>query len=129
MSENPIPDDVREFILENIDSIGQLEALLLLRSSPGEDWNAQGVAKRLYVSEQDATLILTRLNTSGLIAVKSGKPPLYRYQPSSDDLRSIVDRLAETYSKHLVPVTNLVHSKPRTRIQEFADAFKLRKDE
>lgn len=129
MSETPIPDDVKQFILENIDSIAQLEALLLLRSSPSEEWSAQVVAKRLYVSEQETSLLLSRLNASGLIAINSGKPSLYRYHPASDDLALIVDRLAETYSKHLVPVTNLVHSKPRTRIQEFADAFKLRKDE
>jgi hypothetical protein len=27
-----------------------------------------------------------------------------------------------------VPITKLIHDKPRLRIQEFADAFKLRKD-
>jgi hypothetical protein len=129
MIEYPIPNDVRQFILENIDSIAQLEALLLLRGSPNEEWGAQKVAKRLYISEQEATPLLARLSAEGLIAFSNDKPPLYRYQPASDDLALIVDRLVETYSKHLVPVTNLVHSKPRTRIREFADAFNLRKDE
>ena len=40
----------------------------------------------------------------------------------------MLERLAEIYAKHLVPVTNLIHSKPKPRIQEFADAFRLRKD-
>jgi hypothetical protein len=128
MVEYPIPNDVRQFILESIDSIAQLEALLLLRCSPNEEWDAQKVAKRLYISEQEATSLLARLSEEGLIALSNDKPPLCRYQPDSDDLALIVDRLAETYSKHLVPVTNLVHSKPRIRVQEFAEAFKLRKD-
>jgi hypothetical protein len=129
MAEYPIPNDVRQFILESIDSIAQLEALLLLRGSPNEEWGAQKVAKRLYISEQEATSLLARLSAEGLTAFSNDKQPLCRYQPNSDDLALIVDRLAETYSKHLVPVTNLVHSKPRTRVREFADAFNLRKDE
>lgn len=129
MVEYPIPNDVRRFILESIDSIAQLEALLLLRGSPNEEWGAQKVAGRLYISEKEAASLLARLSAEGLTAFNNDKPPLYRYQPDSDDLARIVDRLAETYSKHLVPVTNLVHSKPRTRVREFADAFNLRKDE
>jgi hypothetical protein len=129
MAEYPIPNDVRQFIFESIDPIAQLEALLLLRGSPNEEWDAQKVAQRLYISEQEATSLLARLSSEGLIAFSNDKPPLCRYQPDSDDLALIVDRLAETYSKHLVPVTNLVHSKPRTRVREFADAFNLRRGE
>lgn len=36
MTAEFIPDDIAEFIIEKIDSVGQLEALLLLRSSPEE---------------------------------------------------------------------------------------------
>jgi hypothetical protein len=35
--------------------------------------------------------------------------------------------VAALYAANLIPVTNLIHAKP-SRIREFADAFKLRKD-
>ena len=38
-------------------------------------------------------------------------------------------RVAELYARYLIPVTQLIHAKPLTRVQEFADAFKLKKDE
>jgi hypothetical protein len=38
MAREPIPDDLREFILGYIDSIAQLEALLLLRRNPSTSW-------------------------------------------------------------------------------------------
>jgi predicted ArsR family transcriptional regulator len=129
MFEDPIPNDIRRFIIESIDSIAQLEALLLLRSSPDKEWSAQQIAERLYISEQEAAPLLARLNAQELIDCSDDKPPHCRYQSKSDDLSKLMDRLADTYAKHLVPITNLVHSKPRTRVQEFADAFKLRKDE
>ena len=39
----------------------------------------------------------------------------------------MVALLAEHYKRHLIPITNLIHAKPR-RIRQFADAFKLKKD-
>ena len=41
---------------------------------------------------------------------------------------SMIDQLAEIYAKNLVEVTNLIHSKIGKRAQQFADAFKWRKD-
>ncbi len=129
MVKELIPDDVRQFILTSVDSVAQLEALLLLRNNPQEKWNVHGVAKRLYINDQETALLLTNLCERSLVVAIGGEPSHYLYQPSSAELARMVDRVAEIYAKHLVPVTNLIHSKPRTRIQEFADAFKLRKDE
>jgi hypothetical protein len=39
--------------------------------------------------------------------------------------RDVVDRLADAYARHLIPITNLIHDKQR-RIREFADAFRIR---
>jgi hypothetical protein len=106
-----------------------LEALLLLRSSPEEKWGVRALSRRLYIDEKETGEVLAHLQMHGFAINKSGEPPLYKYQPSSIELRQMVDRLAEIYSKHLVPVTNLIHSKPKSRVQEFADAFKFRKDD
>jgi hypothetical protein len=53
MADEPIPADLRYFILQHIDSVTQLEALLLLRGSPDEVWNLSTAAKRLYTTEQE----------------------------------------------------------------------------
>jgi hypothetical protein len=129
MLEDLIPADVRQFILKSIDSIADLEALLLISGNPREAWDASAVAHRLYVAEKDASALLDRLRAEGLIMMHEGEPPKYQYQPNSVELGEVVQRTAAIYSKQLVPVTNLIHSKQRTRVQEFADAFKLRKDE
>lgn len=53
MAEDPIPVEIKLFIPKSIDSIAQLEALLLWRGNQSEEWNAGNVAKRLYISEQE----------------------------------------------------------------------------
>ncbi len=129
MIERLIPDDIRQFILSSIDSIAQLEALLLLRSNPQEKWGVAAVARRLYITESETLSLLNNLREQGLVSSSEPEPGEYVYQPQSAYLTQMVDRIAELYANHLVPVTNLIHAKPRTRVQEFADAFKLRKDE
>lgn len=124
MADDIIPEDLRDFILRHIDSIAQLEALLLLRRNPEEIWTAEASAKRLYISEADAKNVLDRLCADGLLSCSEN---LYRFAGQSDEQRQMVDRLADTYSRHLIQVTNLIHTKPR-RLREFADAFKIRKE-
>jgi hypothetical protein len=128
MTVDVIPGDVQHFILQHIDSIAQLEGLLLLRNDRSVEWSARAVADRLYISEPEATLVLTQLASRELVAVRKAKPARYIYQPKTPDLGDMVDRVADIYAKYLVPVTHLVHSKPKTRIQEFSDAFWLRKE-
>ncbi|MBA2409910.1 MAG: hypothetical protein H0V62_09115 [Gammaproteobacteria bacterium] len=127
MAESLIPHDFEDFVLQTLDSVAQLEALLLLRDHRAEEWSADMVAARLYIRAEETLSWLERLCGNGLLTSNSGSPLLYRYQPRSTALEQTVDRLVDVYAKQLVPVTHLIHSKPRTRVQEFADAFKLRK--
>jgi hypothetical protein len=121
MIDDLIPDDIRQFIIVGIDSVAHLEALLLLRTGAHEHWEIPVVARRLYISEQETSRVLARLCEQGLVML-NGKE-LYQYRPKSVELARMIDRMAEVYKKQLVPVTNLIHSKPRTRIQERADSF------
>lgn len=124
MSDELIPDDVRTFVLRHIDSIAQWEALLLLRDQPGETWTVPAMAKRLYISEQEAADVLARLRHDGLADVTDDA---FRYYCEDPDIRAIIDRLARLYSKHLIPVTNMIHGK-RDKIRQFSDAFKFRRN-
>lgn len=124
MADDDVPADVRVFIAQYIDSIAQLEALLLLRNESQGTWDAARAAKRLYVSEREAGDLLTRLGDDGLI---SRVDDAFKYAPPDGELAALVDRLAEVYSRQLIPITNLIHSKPG-RIRQFADAFKFKKD-
>jgi DNA-binding MarR family transcriptional regulator len=123
MTDQLVPDDVRDFILRHIDSVAQLEALLLLRANPQEQWHAARTAERLYATEKEVADALARLSADGFLARSND---LYRYECTPEQ-QQLVDRVAAVYSRQLIPITNMIHSKPRY-IREFADAFKFRKD-
>lgn len=124
MADDPVPADLRDFILRYIDSVAHLEALLLLRAAPEKAWEAPVVAARLYVSGEQAGEVLARLCDEHLLVCENG---LYRYGGQPPEHLAMIDRLADSYAKQLIPITNLIHSKPR-RIRQFADAFKFRKE-
>lgn len=129
MDQEFIPANVQQFILKRIDSVAHLEGLLLIRREPTHSWTDEALAKRLYINSNQAAAILSRLWTDGFVISRSTKPLTYTYQPRTPELEQMVDLVADVYARYLVPVTNLIHAKPKSRVQEFADAFKLKKEE
>jgi len=123
MADEPVPDEVRDYILNHIDSIVQLEALMLLRAHPGESWDVTKMARRLYVSDTEVSGALGRLVHDGVVSSSEGT---FSFKPPPE-MHDLLERVAATYRRHLIPVTNLIHAKP-SRISQFADAFKFRRD-
>jgi len=133
MEQAPIPEDLRRFVLTSIPSVPFLEALLLLRADPAQEWHSDMLAQRLYVRERTAHTLLEDLCRAGMVAPCADTPGVdapgcYQYRPGSPQLGERIDALAELYAKHLVEVTHLIHSSLDRKAQQFADAFKLRKD-
>ena len=119
MADHLIPEEVREFIDKYIDSIAQLEALILLRQNRERSWDTASTAHRLYVQPEEATELLAKLSTNGFVTSTTGGG--YRFECADPSVELLIDKLIELYSRHLIPVTKLVHSKPDP-INQFADA-------
>ena len=124
MADNPVPPEVRLFILDCIDSVAHLEALLLLKESPEQDWDVPSLARRLYIGQAEATAILEHL-TACELAQRCGAG--FHYRARDAERQRLVEKLAESHAKYLVPLTRLIHDKA-SGIRKFADAFKFRKD-
>jgi hypothetical protein len=124
-----IPEDIRLFLLGHIDSISQWEGLLLLRADSQREWSPAEAAAKLYIDERQAAHLLSQLAERNVLAsIKVQTGLLYRYQPHSPEMAEAIDHAAAFYRDHLIPMTRFIHAKPKARLQEFADAFKLRKD-
>lgn len=123
--DSQLPDAVAHFVLKHFDSVAELEALLLMRSSGAQFWDTALLARRLYISEPEAAGVLKALHRRGLMAREDDT---FRYEPTPNERRSEVDMLAAAYPKFLIPITNLIHGKPRASLRDFADAFRLRGD-
>lgn len=106
-----LPEVVRLLVNEKLDSVPQLEAVLLLRGYRECAWTPEQVAERLYVSTATARHVLRQLKTGGFFAVHG---ETYWYAPESTDLAKAISELARVYPRHLVEITQLIHSKARS---------------
>jgi hypothetical protein len=123
MSDEVLPQEVKELVSRYIHSVAQLEALLFFHKRSDERWDAESLTARLYVGRTEIADALASLSKDGFLESENG---LYAFAPKPE-LRPVVDMLARAYSRHLIPITHIIHSKPR-RIQAFSDAFRIRKE-
>lgn len=127
MTDPAISQPVLQFIADQIDTVPQLECLLLLYQYDGEGWIAERVAARIYIAPQVARGILETLERRGLLAV-DGDPARYRFNPDGTVSRELMEQVAAEYQRHLVPIATFIHSKASASVREFARAFDLKKD-
>ena len=121
-----LPEDVREFIGRTIDSVAELEALLLIRGTAPVAWREADLARRLYVAGAAASAIIDALERKHFATLSDEG---IRYAPSTEKLAAEVDRLATSYPRYLIPITRLIHGKPAPSLRSFSDAFRLRDKE
>lgn len=120
-----IDPELRRFLLTSVPSVPYLEALLLLRSDAHAHWQPSSLAARLYLPERRAAELLAQLAQAG---VASGdEEGGFRYAPGAE-LAVLLDRVSLAYASDLVGITDLIHSRIDKRAHQFADAFRLRKD-
>jgi len=107
MAAQYVPDDVRDFLLKHIASVAQIEALLLIWSSPEARWGLRQIAARIYASDMETAKALDGLCADRLLLCSDG---VFQLNASTENVE-MIRRLQEVYARHLIPVTDVIHSK------------------
>lgn len=123
MAEVVIPPELRRFVLAAIPSVPHLEALLLVHGQ-ARAWPVAEIAARLYIDEAATAALVRDLCESGLLAEEDGR---IRFAANAGQ-DALVDALAAFYGRHVVAVSQLIHSATERKAQRFADAFRLRRE-
>ena len=122
-----IPDEAANLIIDHIDSVEQLEILLLLHRHAGRTRSAAEVANELRVEAGSAQRRLEDLAGRAFVE-KDGAGFSYR---SNNPRDGAVRLLADTYRERRVSVITLIFSKPpkaaNDPVRALADAFKIKR--
>jgi predicted transcriptional regulator len=119
---------VDRFIIEQIDSVPHLEALLLLFNSQPKAWPTEEMANSLYVRNDIAEKILDALLQRNLIARDSKVPDVYFYSAEDEHRNSLLEAVDAVYRKEVVRISSMIHSKGSAGVRDFARAFRIKKD-
>lgn len=114
---------IATFIDEHIDSIPELEALLLLHETVPKTWDAASLSQRLYIPQEETEFVLLKLRRMSLVIGTESQG--YYFNHAAPDAPVVV-QLAAAYRSHLSAVTRLVHSKPSAGVREFARSFHIK---
>ena len=123
-----IQADVRTFIAEQIDSVAQLELLLLLHGNPEKSWSAGEAAVKLCTAVEMTATLLAELTQRGLLSAAEAPEVRYSYAPKTKQLAQLVTDLAQLYHARRVTVITLIYAQPVDKLRSFADAFRIRQD-
>lgn len=123
MAEVLVPPELRRFILAALPTVPHLEALLLVHGRP-ERWTIAELAARLYTGEREVAKLLADLEHQGLVRVQDREVAFAAPEP----VKQRIDELAGFYSRHVVAISDLIHSATDRKAHHFADAFRLRKE-
>lgn len=118
------PSEVESFIAYCIDSVEQVEILLLLRSDADRSWTISELSEHLRSSRQSVSLRLTSLVAHGLVAREA---MAFRYAANAKD-DALVERLGVVYGERRTAVIDRIFSDRRDPMQHFANAFRLREN-
>jgi hypothetical protein len=122
--EEALRREVDQFILEEIDSVPHLEALLLLWNRRPRLYSVSELAHQLYISSDQTSNIVRDLQSRGLaVALETGQCAFNEAWPHPD-LMQAVDRL---WRRELIRVSSLIHSKASPSVRQFASAFRFRR--
>ncbi len=123
--ENPRLAEVDRFILDEIDSVPHIEALLILWNNRTKSCTLEELARLLYLPHDRTRTILADLVQRSLV-VSGEQGSAYNPAHPRDHLMEDVDKI---WRRELVRVSNMIHSKASPAVREFARAFRFKKDQ
>ena len=115
---------VDRFVIEEIDSVPHLEALLLLWNSRPKRWLPEEMGKALYLTTEYTQSVLQELVNRKLASSEAGR---YAYEPDPERNKTI-EALDRVYRREIIRISNMIHSKASPAVRAFARAFRLKKD-
>jgi len=128
MTRAEIPPAVLQFILKRIETVTELETLLIVSAAPAREWTVDDISARIHAAAPTAAAVLQALSDRRLIASDDSRSRFW-FSPASEAEEQTIRQTAEIYRTQLIPVTRLIHEKASTPVQEFARAFNLKKED
>jgi predicted ArsR family transcriptional regulator len=116
--------EIDHFIMEEVESVPHLEALLLLFNSRPKQWALQQMADSLYISSNQTQSILQDLVRRNFVAQQAG---VYVYN-EANSRNALIGKVDQMYRQEVVRISTMIHSRASSSVREFARAFKFTKD-
>jgi DNA-binding IclR family transcriptional regulator len=124
-----LPLRVLAFVDAHLRSIDELQVLITCILAGDRWWDAGTIARELGLPPAAARRALERLAAHNLLDIRVTGEVRYQFHPGTAELAADARAVCEAYRANPVPLINRLTGAPRRSIRDFADAFRLRKDD
>jgi hypothetical protein len=129
VSDSGFSEELDKYFAAEIQSLEHLEILLLLSGNPHKWWTAKGVYDVIKSSLPSVEGRLRDMTERGILKKEVDSETRYQFSPADEGIWRLVSELREAYKERPVKVVQAIYSaKAPDGVQEFARAFRLRKD-
>ena len=119
--------EIRGFIDQNIESLAE-PTNPAVPINPQRGWDAEEIGKALYIPPELAAMLLADFGRRGFVKVLPLTNIQYSYEVADEQQDELISKIADAYQDRRVVLISLIYSKPLNKVQTFADAFRMRKD-
>ncbi len=120
MTAGDLPENVRQFLFQHIDSVEQLDTIVLLFEHKEKWWTAKMLSEELRTSVSSAGKRLSVMQHLGLAVTNEGGA--FKYHPADTELHLLIENLIGQYKVRRHTILQLIFSTMK-RAKSFADAF------
>jgi hypothetical protein len=124
-----VPEHVRHFIVQFIDSIELLRTLLLLQANPNKSWTSSEIDRELRSQKSSIDKRLSDLYARKILLGKGLESDCHAYGDVNPQYRAAIDELANQQKIRPYRIIELIYAKSEESLRGFANAFKLKREE
>jgi hypothetical protein len=124
-----ISPQVTAFITAHVRSVEALQVLMLLVQSPERWWDAGAVKRETGLATGIAGRMLQQLASSNLLDIRVTGDVRYQFAPGTPELRAAARACCDLYCRTPWILVSALPGVTRRSLADFADAFRIRRDD
>lgn len=124
-----LPPVVVEFAAQHLRTLEQLQVLMTCVEGRDRWWDAGSMGRELGLGATAARQALDHLARGNLLDIRITGDVRYQFNPGTAELEEAALACAAAYRTNPVAVVQLVAGSSRRSVRDFADAFRIRRDD
>jgi hypothetical protein len=125
-----LPAALAQFARSHVHSVEALQVFILCVDHRDRWWDASGIGRAASITESRARRILDEFARSNLLDIRISDAVRFRFAPGVQELEDQAVAFASAYHTNPTGVVKLIaRSTVSDSVRDFADAFRLRRDD
>ena len=120
---------VTAFLARHVRNLDELQLLMSIIQSGDRWWDVAAATREVGITAADARAALDRFAAQNLLDLRLGEDLRYQFCPGTEDLRAAARETLDAYRRNPIAVARGLAPPAGRGITDFADAFRIRKDE